>query len=422
MLAPVARFRTAALASFRGDKGILLQVQSGQARRVSINFDLRQIWSHNSRPLIPIPTPLETFNSPPLDQRQVGNGSYTQASGSVGYQIGTAYVSVIGSLRKDERLPLDYSVGPNLSWPLVNVHGLQIALQADAQVTRTTRAGYVGFRMQFNRAAYAISNSFGARSVSNGNAGHSRSRAVGDTTAHYSYSDDAGTDVSLGGGITRELDSTATHAEGIVYSRFGSARGEILHNIEGNKRTQYGLSVQTGAILSPHDVIIGGRELSQSAIVASIDGDSGPSEFEVLVNGQPHGRLKAGQRLPIFLQPYRAYSVTLRPVNAASVWYDSAARKFTLYPGNVQDVRWHTEHLITVFGRAVRPDGRPVADAMITSRRGVGQSNGNGYFQVDAAGSDILAFNTANGTECKVNLVNLKSRSDFAGLGKVICQ
>jgi hypothetical protein len=422
VITSLGRVRAAALASLKGDRGALLQVASAQTGPLSVNFDLRRIWSHDGKPLLPLPTYVDSFNSVPIDGQQIGNGSYTQASASIGYQIGHAYLSLIGSLRKDKGLHADYSVGPNFSWPIVSKNGVQIVLQADAQVTRTTTASYVGVRMLYARAAYSVSNNFGGRSLSSrGNSGVSRSRMVGDTTAHISYADDSGTDLSLAGGATRELDSTTAHAEGILYSRLGSARGEIRQGVEGGHRTQYGLTVQTGAILNGAGVLVGGRDLAESALVISLDG-SDKSAFDVLINGQPRGRIRVGGRLPIFLQPYRAYSVKLRPVNAASVWYDLAAREITLYPGNVQPARWHVEHLVTIFGRAVRPDGTPVADAMVTSRRGIGQANPDGYFQIETSANDVLAFAPGDGAQCKVDIGALKPQQDFARVGRVICR
>jgi hypothetical protein len=423
LLTSLGRLRAAALVSPRGDRGALLQVASAQTGPFSVNFDLRRIWSHDGNPLVPLSTYVDTFDSDPIDTRATGEGSFTQLSGSIGYQFGTAYVSLIGSLRKDEGVPLDYSVGPNLSWPIVSRNGLQIAIQADAQATRTTNAGYLGVRMQFTRFGYSISNSSGGRALSNrGESDGSRSRLVGDTTAHFSYADESGTDASFAGGITRELDSSSAHAEAMVYSRFGTARGEILHNIEGSDRTQYGLTLQSGAILNRNDVVLGGKNISESAVVIAVDGQSGSTEFDVLVNGQRRGRLRSGGRIPIFLEPYRSYSVTLHPVDAASVWYDSAARKVTLYPGNVQHLSWHVEHLLTVFGRAVRKDGTPVADAMVTSRRGVGQSNAQGYFQIETSANDVLAFADGDGSTCKVAIGAVKEKLDYAGVGKVLCQ
>lgn len=423
LITSIGRMRAALLGSAQGDRGALLEVASAQIGRFNMNFDLRRIWSHDGEPLIPLSTYVDTFESVPPDERQLGNGSFTQASGSIGYQFGDAYLAVIGSLRKDRGLPADYSVGPNLNWPLVNANGLQIALQADAEITRTSTAGYVGARMLFTRGGYAVSSTLGHRSLGvREGQGSSSGRQVGDTTAHFSYAAGDDTDVSLAGGVTREVNATTGHAEAIVYSPLGSARGELLHDFKGSNRTQYGLNLQTGAVLAPGDAMIGGRNLAESALLVSIDSASDNSEFEVLIDGQSRGRVKAGGRLPIFLQPYRSYSVRLRPLNAASVWFDSAAKKFTLYPGNVQPIRWHVEHLLTVFGRAVRPDGTPVADAMVSSRRGVGQSNADGYFQVETSANDQLTFDEGSGGACKVSVGGLDSKQDYASVGKVLCQ
>jgi len=104
------------------------------------------------------------------------------------------------------------------------------------------------------------------------------------------------------------------------------------------------------------------------------------------------------------------------------VWYDSAARTFTLYPGNVQHVSWHVEHLQTIFGRAVHPNGDPVANAMISSRRGMGQSNSEGYFQIDTSAQDVLVFEAANDAGCKVKLPRTDRRLDYAPVGRVVCE
>ncbi len=423
LITAVARVRAAALASTSGDRGGLLQVASGQIGNLSLNFDLRRIYSHDGKPLIPVSNYVDTFDQGSPDERQIGAGSYTQASGSIGYQLGAAYLAVIGSIRKDKGSAADYSVGPSLNWALVNRGGMQVTLRADAQVTRATTAAYIGFNMLFTKGRYSVTSSLGRRSLSSkGASSASDQRQVGDTTAHFSYSGEDGTDLSVAGGLTRELASTTAHAEGVVYSRYGTARGEVLRDFEGDRRMQYGLNLQTGAVLDRDDAVIGGRNLSESALVVRVDGAPVNSEFDVLVNEQPRGRVGAGQRLPIFLQPYRSYSVRLRPVKSGSLWYDSAARSFTLYPGNVQHVRWQVEHLLTLFGRAVRPDGRPVADATIASTRGVGQSDSNGYFQIEAAEKDALSFAMPDGGACSVRVGQLAKQQDYASLGKVLCQ
>lgn len=420
LITPLGQARVAALASSRGDRGAVVQITSSQSLPLSVAVDLRRVWSHDGRPLLPLPTYVDTFNGTPDDSSRTGEGSYTQASGSVGYRFGTAYISVIGSLRKDEGLPSDYSIGPNINWPVLNRGGLQIALQTDAQLTRTTTAAYLGFRMQLASGRYGLTGNFGRRQLSR-DAGPDASRIVGDSTAHWSYSRADGTDATLAAGVTREMESTAAHAEATLTSPYGSARGQFLHDFEGGGRTQYGLSVQTGALLGRGAALVGGRNLTDSALVVVLDG-KGKAQFEVLVDGQPRGRIVAGQRLPIFLQPYRAYSVKLRPVNAAAAAYDAAAREVSLYPGNVQQLRWHVEPLLTIFGRAVRPDGSPVADALVTSGKGIGQSDSQGYFQIESAPDDMLSFAVGEGAPCKASVVDLGAGSDFVPVGRIVCK
>lgn len=422
-MSALGRLRVSGLVSTAGDRGALVQATSGETGRLSFNFDLRRIWSHDGKSLIPLSNYVDTFDSVPLDGKYVGSGSYTQISGSIGYRLGSAYLAVIGSLRKDRGLPTDYSIGPDVNWPIVNANGLQIAIQANAQLARNATGGYVGVRMFFTSRGYSLTSTAGRRALSSsGDVKTSAWRSVGDTTAHFAFGDENGTDAALAAGVTRELDSTTAHAEGTVYSRFGSARGEILQNFEGSKRTQFGLSIQSGAVLNRDDAVFGGRNLEESGLVVSIDGGTQKAQFDILVDGQPRGRIRAGERLPIFLRPYHEYSVRLRAVDAASVWYDSAARELTLYPGNVEHVRWHVEHLMTVFGRAVREDGTPVADAAVKSRRGIGQSNAEGFFQIETSENDHLTFNSGENDVCSVAIDGVETNRDYASVGKVICR
>ncbi|HEX3675774.1 MAG TPA: CS1-pili formation C-terminal domain-containing protein, partial [Sphingomicrobium sp.] len=80
------------------------------------------------------------------------------------------------------------------------------------------------------------------------------------------------------------------------------------------------------------------------------------------------------------------------------------------------------EHLLTIFGRAVRPSGQPVANAMITSHRGLGQSNSDGYFEIETSANDVLTFDGSGGLSCKVRIGELGNKLDYAPIGRVLCQ
>lgn len=420
-LSPAVRIRAAVLASTTGDHGELVQVQSANLGGFNLNFDLRHITSVDGRPLIPVPTSITGFDNAVPTAAQLGS-TFTQASGSIGYRIGTAFLSVIGSFRKDKGVGSDYSVGPQLDWPVINHFGFQLAIEANAQRTRTTSASFIGFRLLSNRGRFSVVNGTGYSTLSDresSNASHSR--PTGTLSAQYSYQGDDRTQVSVGGGVDRSLDSTIGHVGGYAYTRLGSARADVLRGFGGKGSTEYGVTLQTGVAVDPRDLVVGGRDINESALVVTV---AGPADyaFEVLVNGQPRGRVTGGQRLPLFLQPYRSYKIRLRPLDAAGVSYDNAAREVTLYPGNVEHLAWQVERMFTIFGRAVRADGSPLADASIQSRHGIGESDGNGYFQVDAGAGEKIRFTEASGSSCEVSLGAVKPVRDYASLGKVVCR
>jgi hypothetical protein len=421
LITPFVRLRMAGLVSTAGDHAALLQLGSAGSGSLSFSFDLRRVWSHDGEPLIPAPDYIENFTSGPPVRAQLGNGSYTQGVASLGYQLGPAQLSLIASYRKDRATKSDYSIGPSVEWLLVNRQGLQLSLDADAQRNRSTTSTFIGMRLLHTAGGFSTFNSTGYRSIrSVENGGRSASRMVSNLTGQYYYENEDRTQISLDGGVERTTDLSSVHANGTLYSRFGSVRADLLHEFGG--ALQYGLNLQTGAAIDPKDLALGGRELQESAVVATLDGLAPGAKFEVLVDEQPHGQVSNGGRLPIFLQPYRHYKVRLRPVGGASVWYDSMTRDVTLYPGTVQHLSWHVDHVTSVFGQAVRPSGAPLANAMVQTKRGVGESDGQGYFQVDAGSGDSLLFTAADGASCHVHLGEIARRGAFASLGRIVCQ
>lgn len=421
LLTPVVRVRAAGLLSTAGDKGALLQLASSDRAPVTLNFDVRRIWSHDGRPLIPVPALVDTFGATQPTGAQIG-GSYTQGSGSVGLRLGAAYLGVIGTYRKNDGDPADYSVGPNAYWPFFNRAGLQLIAEGNAQKGRTASAVYAGLRLLFTGGRISASTTAGWASLEDGHGSKgSSSRAVGSLEGHYFYEGADRTQVMFGGGVQRNVDSSAIRADGAIYSRFGNVQGDVLHTVEGQGSTQYGVTFQSGVAVAARGIAVGGRDLADSAVIVSISGDVPDAKFEVLVNEAPRGRISAGGRLPIFLQPYHSYSVRVRALDAAAVDYDSSAHEITLYPGNVQAISWSAASYFTMFGQAVRADGSPVANAMVRSKRGVGQTDSNGYFQVDASGNEAIAL-TGSGAPCDISAAGAKPENDFASMGKVVCR
>jgi hypothetical protein len=417
------RLRAAALISTAGDSGALLQLASGGHGPLNLSFDLRRISSRNGKPLIPLPSVVDTFGVTPPTGVQLAEGSYTQATASLGLRLGDGYLALVGSYRKDRRFKADYSIGPSVNWPLVTRNRVQLVFEASAQRTRTSTAAFAGVRALFTAGRMSVLGRLGeGHADDRGDGERSVTRAVGTLNAQYSYESGDRTRINGEAGFDRDVRSSTVHAGAAVDGRFGSVRADILHSLEGGGGSQYDLSYHSAAAFGAHASAWGGRDLDQSAIVVGVSGDARNAAFEVLIDNVSRGRVKAGQRLSIFLAPYRTYAVRLVPTGASPVSYDTGDRQVTLYPGNLRSLVWLAQSYVTIFGRAASPDGTGIANALVQGPKSIGETDADGYFQLDVRKGDPITVRKANGAECRIELADLASDKDFASVGEVICR
>ena len=416
------RLRAAALLSSAGDAGALVQASTSGNGPLSISFDLRRIWSHDGKPLIPLPSYASTFDVTPPAGVQLANGSYTQATASVGLRVGDGFLSVVGSYRKDRNFRADYTIGPSINWPILTRNQMQIVLEASAQRTRSTMAGFAGLRLQLASGPMSMQSRLGG-SFQNDRAGQaSDSRAVSTFSAQYSHETEDRTLLNLEGGLDRNIGSSTIHGGGTLYSRFGNLRADVLHNLEGRGGTQYDIAFQSALALGGNAAALGARDMEQSAMIVSLAGDAGDAAFDVLVDEVVRGRVKPGRRFSLFVPGYRTYKVRLMPTASSAVSFDSAVREVTLYPGNVQSLEWKVESFVTVFAQAVSTSGVPISGARVEAPKGIAETDPNGYFQIDVRQGDPITITKSDGQECRVRLRQFVVRNDFASAGKAVCR
>ncbi|HJR82856.1 MAG TPA: TcfC E-set like domain-containing protein [Sphingomicrobium sp.] len=417
-----ARVRAAALVSSSGDAGGLLQASTSGTGPLTISFDLRRIWSRDDRPLIPLPSYASTFDLAPPSGVQLANGSYTQATASVGLRLGDGFLSVVGSYRKDRHLRADYAIGPSINWPVLTRNRMQIVLEASAQRTRSTMAGFAGVRVALASGPLSMQSRVGQSFQSDRDGDASASRAVSSFSAQYSHETDDRTLINLEGGLDRDIGSSTVHGGGTLTSRFGNLRADVLHRLEGRGGTQYDIAFQSGLALGPGVIALGARDMEQSALIVAVEGDAREASFDVLVDEVVRGRVHAGRNLSLFVPGYRRYKVRLVPTAASAVSYDAAAREVTLYPGNVQTLDWKAEPYVTVFAQAISASGEPIANALVETAKGVAETDSDGYFQVDVRQGDPVTISKGNAAMCQIHLPKLIVRNDFASAGKAVCK
>ena len=416
--------RVAGMVSTDGDLGVLLNATSGGYSGFSFGIDARHIWSHretrddgtgDSRNF--------SFSPVDLTGADMFDGDTTQISGSMSYQLGQAQLGLLGSYQDSDRSSQTYSIGPTFYWPFWRNRDISVTLVAQGARSNDVTQAYAGLRFQFNRAKVSSFSETGFETIRRDNGQDSQTGATGRVYGNVTENDVLASDLTLGGGVERTLAADTGRVNGQLRGAYGDYFGAAEHDVNADRpATRYNANFVTGVAVAPQTVALGGRNPSESAIVVRLDGKVENAEFEVLVDGAPRGRLRVGRQLPIFLTPYRRYAIRVVPVDAPLVSFDTSERDVTLFPGNIATLAWDVEPVIAIFGRAVRADGKPVANARIEGAIGLGVTDGQGYFQVEVSPKATLSFRLSDATACAVQLGRIASKDGYAPVGTVICR
>jgi hypothetical protein len=414
----LVQVRAAALASTSRDYGALLRVSTTGKGPVSLSFDLRKVVSKYGRPLIPVSSSNGTFSEDP-ESGFADRGSYTQLLSILGYRLGQANFRLTGIYRKDGSEDADYSIGASVEVPVVRTSRWDIVLLADARRTDEDFASFIGARILLNRGNFSFSGSGGLRRESDRPGGDNR--IVGEAQAAYyrqleNHSQLAG-DIAVG----RDVDGSYARASANARSGALNARADLLHQF-GDQATQYAATIDGGIALSKDGIAIAGRDMNDTAIMVSINGGDPAQKFELLVDDVARGSIAGDERKLLFLQPYETYEVRLRPLGAQIASFDTAARRVTLYPGNVAKLNWTITPLFILFGRAIDGHGAPLANADISGSHGIGRTDAGGYFQVETKSGDNLKLAGEAGTSCSMEVGPDRAVDGLVSAGDMMCR
>lgn len=415
----IGQLRAAGMASSRGDAGILLQANSLGRSAFGYAFDFRRVWSRSGAPIIPTNGwPSQSFNMVDSNPGQGAAGSFTQINANLTYRLGQARLGVSGYYRRD-RQDTSYAVGPTAYWPVLRRRGLELALDGHMTQSNQGRSGYLGFTLQLLRPRTSLSSSLGVRSAS----ADTKAGTVAAIGGSWEHENVLGGEFSLAGAFERTPDEDSARVSASSRGEYGSTFVDATRTLSGaRKGTQYSASFQTGLAMTGNSAVLGGREIGEGSIVVRIAGHATGTVFEVLVNDSPRGTLRAGSSLPLFLPPYRAYDVRIRPLDGDQASYDGRTRSVSIYPGTVASLEWKAEPVVAVFGRAILADGAPAAFADITATSGIGQTDGQGYFQIETGTNEVLNVRTRDGRTCRLIIGNLRITNGYAPLGEQRCQ
>lgn len=421
LLTRPARLRVAALAGSNGDVGVLAQLSSTGRGPLSINFDLRAISSRRGGALFPDSGEVLAGlgpNNGGSALSALATGSHVQFAGSMNYRLGAAQLGLLGVYHRQAGQRAFYSVGPSIRWPFLRRGGLEVSFNGDFAVSEHARTGFAGFSIRRLSGRSSIGASAGGRGASGGDLHGGAVAAVDATWQREGVLDGA---LDAGAGLAHDPDGTTATGHATLRAPRGSASIDLAHRFDGASATQYGVALHTGFASGGGRVDLHDGDGETSAVFVKLDHAPADARFDVLVDDTPRAVVGGGRAAVIALPAYRRYDIRLRARDGEMLHYDGAPRTVSLYPGNVATLGWSAQRVAALFGRALWPDGKPVADADVSAAGGIARTDGNGYFLITAAPDGTLAIAAPGGRGCRVKLGGITPVEGYAAFGDVIC-
>lgn len=394
LFSPIAQFRLGAVGSTKGGRGGYLRISSSSSASYSFSFDLRSLTAPENEDL-GVLTPPNTFG--PVEEGRSERlinpflRSYKQVSGAISYSRGDVSVMAYGLYRKDD-FGSAYTIGPSLRWDFWRKGPLLMTVRGDFAATERGEEAFAGISLRFTKRRMSVAASAGLRSGDR-DAASGSSRFQGAIGGTYTQPTTLGGDLNLGAYSEKEGNRTSLVASSELNAQNFSIAGDLARTSEaGNGATQYNLGFETTVALQGKDVAFLQRQADAGVVFVQVDGAEADDEFEVLVNDAVVRRFKGPKSQSISLPSYRAYDIRIRSVGERILAYDGVGRPLAVFPATVLPVVWNVKPVSIYFGRLVAPDGRPMPNMPLMFQGGWGQSDGDGYFQIEAAAGTEIRF------------------------------
>ena len=414
----LAQLRLGALASSSADVGAVLRASTVGQGPLAVSFDVRKVISRDGQALLPVSSSAGSF-SEDHGANLSNRGSYMQALAVIGYRIKHAQLRLTGIYRHNASEPANYNVGASFEMPIVRSPAWQVSGQVEMRKTERDFASFIGVRIHGWRGSLAFSGSVG---MSHSRGDGRSSKRVGESQIGWSRQLADQTQLSAEAAYGEDQRGSYGRASGFVQSPVGSGRADVLHNFGNGGATQYTANFNTGLVAVDRHLQVGGLRMDDSAIVVSLSGSEAGQLYDVLVDDVARGAVESGRSLTLFLPAYKQYDVRLKPRGGQVSSFETGPKAVTLYPGNVAKVEWNVTPLVIMFGRAVDAAGRPIANAKITGPYGVGLTDDEGYFQIEARPADLLKLVDRTGAACSVSFAGARPTKGYMVAGEVMCR
>jgi hypothetical protein len=224
-------------------------------------------------------------------------------------------------------------------------------------------------------------------------------------------------------GVRASKQETTNLETNFTSSGFNSASNVSTRYDVENRNLDYSGRLGTTLATTGRARAFGGSQSGESAFlidVSSVEGDT--SEYEVMVNGSPRGKLQAGTTLLVPVSPYETYTVGMIARGEQLVNLESTTFENTVYPGNVIALEFVAEVVKVAIGRIVDKNGAPLRNALIRTSYGISVTNEQGFFQIEI-GHLSESVQVQYGLEiCQAQFKQASGSEMISTLGTIVCK
>ena len=377
------QLRASAMLTTRGDHGLWWQARK-RGRAWSAGLDVRLVG---------------VGDGPRVAGRDLFTESFQQTALTFNAPLGRGRLTLRAERDRRANARAVSGWGKTLALPLKRRGNVAFDLNADISITGEDRLARIGVQARWRRnlrlttvetgLQHDAANSGDLLLLDARSTRQSHHATLGQITRTVVAQNRGGAQV-LGGSLTSE-------------SELGRASADLQYaNSAQRSGLSYSATARFGVLSSDNRVAVGGRLGETAAVVINVDGHAAGS-FDVLVDDQRVATTRGRARTVITLMPYATYDIRVVPRDDTMAQISEASHTITLYPGNVQNLDFTSRTVTVVVGRAIWPDGTPIANARFDYDAGTTQrTDDEGWFQLELESLAPLTLKTVDGRRCRL--------------------
>lgn len=212
--------------------------------------------------------------------------------------------------------------------------------------------------------------------------------------------------------------------DGSYTNQFATTSGFIRDVHFGKSDGSFGgVNAGTSFLITPGaHVKVSYPAKKEAILIAEVQSKTSEDTFEILLNNQSYGIVKAGETAVVGVQPFRTYNVAIKPVVGSKISrFDEKVYTITFFPGNIVRKVWNVERVLIAVGKVVDQSGHPLPLKRIKGTKDYTVTEEDGTFQMEIAGTEELTIDSKD-LHCKLNISLPEKLPEYLiDLGNVPC-